>query len=1127
MTHAAGQSTGTRSPAQAAGILLLRRRSQSDGLAADEKPLTPGPGRAESALAHHGEPILDAVRHATRHAWLALEVALAGEASWQAISLLLPAADGAAFHQQMAALLDLLNVAGLPSDTPVSQRRCFYELRSARQAGLAAVDNLDEWKLEAEASCHNGRSQHQNPGAAENHALAELASTLRQAGFSQLACLVSLRLPWDESLFLRIVDFFLGRTLQVHPELAALASTSQEDAGGMSWRCLETIARLLEDRAQTVEAVLNNPDQAPCVNGLPALADRPAERLFQQGVSRYLRGDHALAAAHFTAALKLDPTDARLYAHRGDAYRMQGAYERAIADFEAALRLNPGNPAVLVSRAGAYLKAGEYPRAVADCNVALEGSPNNAWAYQLRAAGHTELGSLDLALADLTAAIGLAPEEKDAYYQRGLLHLRLRAYPSAVDDFTCVLKLDPNCVSAYQQRGDAYRLVKNYPAAIRDYGEVVRYHPSNVQAYASRGSAYRLKGDFDRALADYEQALLLEPGNARVRCSLSILFRKMGELERARGQLDEAIRLDPKNWSALYHRGKVLLLQGHCDKALVDLTKALSFNAQMSPAYLSRALVQSWLGQWEHALADSTQAVTLDANYAPSYLVRGTAHRHLGQDEAALADLTEAIRLDSRLGTAYQERSLVYVRQGEYQRALADCKEFLALDPGNAQGYLQRSAVYRSLNDLENSLLDYHRALQIDAHCLITAWDRSQAESARLRAAQRLADYIDGTRHELSAAPPDTLQVVLKPSSNASGAPARSSRQPAKASLETFSGHSKAERRVTGADSAGTAATEGVSLLETKVSNARQAAPVRLGSRGMPSLATGSSAKPAARPAAAMPPADLTPASSDGSPPDRSSETEVKDQDEQITALVLDYESETPASETVSSSSDTAAWKTTPPSPWAKGKKKNAPKEKESDSLRAGRQTARSVADKAPSALDRPVWKTNSALPRAKTSAPKDQSGFLAQWNNRRIVGAVAVIALALVAAGFWFHRSDRVRVYPARGQAFLDGKAIPNASLRLDPVWTKNPAFPRPHATVEEDGSFVLGTYEEEDGAPPGEYKVSVQLLAKTGKADDFEGGKLPRNVLPAKYGRFETSGLTVQIQAGENALPALQLKR
>jgi hypothetical protein len=108
----------------------------------------------------------------------------------------------------------------------------------------------------------------------------------------------------------------------------------------------------------------------------------------------------------------------------------------------------------------------------------------------------------------------------------------------------------------------------------------------------------------------------------------------------------------------------------------------------------------------------------------------------------------------------------------------------------------------------------------------------------------------------------------------------------------------------------------------------------------------------------------------------------------------------------------------------------------------------------------------------------------------------------------------------------FFAGKPTPGATILIEPLETKEPVFPLPRATVEEDGSFVLGTYAKGDGVPAGEYRVAVQWLMKP-NTKEVEGGALARNVLPPKYGKFETSGLTVQIEPRENDIPPLQLKR
>src|SRR5262249_31591074 len=70
----------------------------------------------------------------------------------------------------------------------------------------------------------------------------------------------------------------------------------------------------------------------------------------------------------------------------------------------------------------------------------------------------------------------------------------------------------------------------------------------------------------------------------------------------------------------------------------------------------------------------------------------------------------------------------------------------------------------------------------------------------------------------------------------------------------------------------------------------------------------------------------------------------------------------------------------------------------------------------------------------------------------------------------------------------------------------------------------IALGTYGKEDGAPPGEYRVTVQWFSRRDRKD---ARRLPDNVLPAKHARAETSDLAMRIQAEKNELPALRLTR
>ena len=70
-------------------------------------------------------------------------------------------------------------------------------------------------------------------------------------------------------------------------------------------------------------------------------------------------------------------------------------------------------------------------------------------------------------------------------------------------------------------------------------------------------------------------------------------------------------------------------------------------------------------------------------------------------------------------------------------------------------------------------------------------------------------------------------------------------------------------------------------------------------------------------------------------------------------------------------------------------------------------------------------------------------------------------------------------------------------------------------------DGTFTLTTYDAADGAPAGEYRVTVELWRSTGRGD--EG---PTNRLNPKYARPESSGLTATVSAGPTDLKPITLK-
>ncbi len=1069
-----GASAGSPIPrclANSAGNLLVR---------SDECPIDP--------------PI---ARRVVRHAWLTLEIALAGTPVHEQISALFSVRQAPLFHEQIEILLDLLGRAGLDYDYHDVCREHVRELRSARQTSFPVEAEPVHAECEDTAHC-NGAIKGSDNGQADPLAL--IAENLQRAGYPNLARVVELRSLWDEPLFVGIVEFFLHRSIGTMPERSPDGMAECEE----SRRCLEMTADLLDRREDEVAALLDRSDDAGATRMQDATDARAAAALYQLGASCCRRGDYRKAVTHFTAALKLDPTNALIYHQRGESYRLLCRYQRAIADFQVALRLSPEAPSILASRAIVYHQSGEYDRAIADCTAALALDPSNAEVYSIRARASAELGRHADAISDLTRVIGLAPEDDEAHYLRGLSHARREDFTAAVADFNRTLELNPHHVPAWLYRGHAHRRLGDQATAIRDYTEVLHRHPGNALALSGRGLAYKRQGNHTRALADFTEALRLGSNSPLDYYHRSSLYWENGDLARAQADLDDAIRLRPELWPALYSRGKILFAQGQYSLAVLDLTEVVRLNPTHVAGYLSRALAYDRLGHYSEGVGDADRAIQLEPGSPAAHLVRGVLHAHQGNRAAALADQTETIRLDERLGLAYHERSMTHTLQGDYDRALSDCNQFVALEPGNAQAYATRSIVYHFKGDVAQAVTDYVRALQLDPRRLMTGWNEPPGQNAHRQAAQLLADYIDGLRHQNSVPEPSLseFRIVVKPAPGRNGstsaAPARTApRKPVKKT-------DLVKPQVPPA----LPTTDQPQRETVKVESSHT--PVEL---LLPDTAT-------IRLAPVEEPVPETPARSDGT-------KEAMAHGERRAGGVSPLSQNTADGRRSSQGVDTPrslAQGVDTPRSLAQGA--NAPRSPAPPPVKCvncSRQTTPIPVSEGRGRCEycKSVFPLGTVRrPSVRRKAPRPP--FLETYKRPlSITAGVAAALLLLVVLGPKLFGNGRARVYRAGGKADFEGKPMAKATIILHPVEARTVPFPLPCATVQEDGTFILGTYRKGDGAPEGEYKVTVQWVVATPR------NRFPTNVLPSQYSDAKTSDLTVRIKSGSNTLPPFQFTR
>jgi hypothetical protein len=142
--------------------------------------------------------------------------------------------------------------------------------------------------------------------------------------------------------------------------------------------------------------------------------------------------------------------------------------------------------------------------------------------------------------------------------------------------------------------------------------------------------------------------------------------------------------------------------------------------------------------------------------------------------------------------------------------------------------------------------------------------------------------------------------------------------------------------------------------------------------------------------------------------------------------------------------------------------------------------------------------------------------------NTAAVLRSLFLIVAVALAVGCGQSGTDTiVAVHPAKGKITFKGQPIPGAMITLHPK-AELAEVPRPRASVGKDGEFALTTFSGKDGAPEGEYTVTVVWYKPIKNGPDVQAGP---NVIPKKYTAPQTSDLHVRIAAGENDLPAIQL--
>jgi hypothetical protein len=141
---------------------------------------------------------------------------------------------------------------------------------------------------------------------------------------------------------------------------------------------------------------------------------------------------------------------------------------------------------------------------------------------------------------------------------------------------------------------------------------------------------------------------------------------------------------------------------------------------------------------------------------------------------------------------------------------------------------------------------------------------------------------------------------------------------------------------------------------------------------------------------------------------------------------------------------------------------------------------------------------------------------------HRAVFLAFTLVGLITIAA---CKDDGRVKVYPVQGKVLVRGTPAEGAQVLfyLASNDSTKPRMPIPNATTDNQGVFKLTSYQPNDGAPEGEYKVSV-VWPEPPPPGAHEASSMDR--LAGRYSNPQKSNLSAKVEKGGGEIPPFDLQ-
>jgi tetratricopeptide (TPR) repeat protein len=439
---------------------------------------------------------------------------------------------------------------------------------------------------------------------------------------------------------------------------------TQKQAGGSSTELGEAYGRM----GMLLMAAEYLDEAAAAFSNAEALAPSEMRWPYYLGHIYQMRGDAAKSAAAFARAVRVDGKYSPALVYLGNAYLDQGKPEAADPLYAQALMQQPRLVAALFGRGRAALARRDFRSAIGYFEQALAIDPQaNVVHYPLamayRGAGQVDRAEAHLApnnvgelkppdpvYDDMTVTL----ESAVAYELRGGRALESGQWNMALDLFRRGVELAPDEPQLRHKLATAMAMKGDRAGAFAMFEETTRRSPSFVKAHYSLGLMYAEAGQLARAEHEWTTALEYDMTYVEARLQLAELLRRTGRPAAALPQYEKVTELDPRLAEASYGKAMTLVQLRRYREARDALAEAMTRHPE-HPAF-AIALARVLAAAPDEQARDGARALQVLQALPPD------AQRTLDWGVAMAMAFAESGRFDEAV--QWQRQALSFVSGG-------------------------------------------------------------------------------------------------------------------------------------------------------------------------------------------------------------------------------------------------------------------------------------------------------------------------------------------------------------------------------------------------------------------------------------------------------------------------------